>query len=108
MDAEIKAKWVKALRSGKYKQGRSALRSATDEFCCLGVLCNVVAPNEWNEAALNGIAFTHGKHRAGSVPMPEYTSPIGIEHDQVSKLWKLNDFDGRNFREIADYIEQNL
>jgi hypothetical protein len=27
MDPEIKAKWIAALRSGKYKQGRNKLRS---------------------------------------------------------------------------------
>ena len=33
-----KAKWIKALRSGKYKQGRAYLYSATaNTYCCLGV-----------------------------------------------------------------------
>lgn len=27
LDKEVKAKWVKALRSGKYEQGREALMS---------------------------------------------------------------------------------
>lgn len=34
--------WVPALRSGKYKQGRGQLRSANDEFCCLGVACDLL------------------------------------------------------------------
>lgn len=33
--------WIKALRSGKYKQGRSTLRTDDDKFCCLGVLCDL-------------------------------------------------------------------
>ena len=53
MDRTIRDKWVAALRSGKYKQGRGALRVAggsynheapesnEDRFCCLGVLCDV-------------------------------------------------------------------
>lgn len=32
--------WLKALRSGTYKQGRSRLRRG-DMFCCLGVACDV-------------------------------------------------------------------
>ena len=28
-------RWVAALRSGNYAQGRGCLRSADDEFCCL-------------------------------------------------------------------------
>ena len=33
-------KWIAALRSGEYKQGRSYLRDGA-EYCCLGVLCDV-------------------------------------------------------------------
>lgn len=36
------AKWRDELRSGKYKQGRGQLRNNTDDFCCLGVLCEGV------------------------------------------------------------------
>jgi len=31
-------KWVKALESGKFKQGRYAL-GVNDRYCCLGVFC---------------------------------------------------------------------
>lgn len=71
MDPEIKAKWLDALRSGDYTQGRSFLavkNEDTDQFdfCCLGVLCDlavnegVIAPpievdayenDPWNDAA---------------------------------------------------------
>ena len=39
-------KWVKALRTGKYKQGNSFLkvtdkRSNKTYYCCLGVLCEL-------------------------------------------------------------------
>lgn len=40
MDAELKGKWVKALRSGKYKQGKGVLCDR-GKHCCLGVLCRV-------------------------------------------------------------------
>jgi hypothetical protein len=42
MDPDVKAKWITALRSGKYRQGTGALHNLTkDEFCCLGVLCDL-------------------------------------------------------------------
>lgn len=42
MDADLKDRWVKALRSGQYKQGRNVLyRESLGEYCCLGVLCAV-------------------------------------------------------------------
>lgn len=38
-----------ALRSGKYEQGQGKLRSNHNEFCCLGVLCDLVDPLGWQE-----------------------------------------------------------
>lgn len=38
---KFKDKWIAALRSGKYKQGRGQLRSLNNNYCCLGVLCDV-------------------------------------------------------------------
>ena len=49
MKQAIMTRWVKALRSGKYKQTREQLREAdkedqpTNAFCCLGVLCDLFA-----------------------------------------------------------------
>ena len=40
MNPEIKQKWLNALRSGEYPQGRNDLRNG-DGFCCLGVLCDI-------------------------------------------------------------------
>jgi len=41
MFAAIKAKWVKALRSERYKQTTSVLQDAEGKNCCLGVLIRV-------------------------------------------------------------------
>lgn len=44
MNTEIKSKWVKALKSKKYKQGKGALKSylnGKELHCCLGVLCDL-------------------------------------------------------------------
>ena len=41
MNSEVKAKWLEALRSGKYRQSRYKLRSLDNGFCCLGVLCDI-------------------------------------------------------------------
>jgi hypothetical protein len=38
--------WCEALESGRYKQGRSALRR-DDAFCCLGVACDLLDPTGW-------------------------------------------------------------
>jgi hypothetical protein len=43
VNPEVKAKWLAALRSGEYRQGKHALNTGGPEgqFCCLGVLCEV-------------------------------------------------------------------
>lgn len=46
MDKNLKRRWIKALRSGKYPKGKEALHilGATrkeDTFCCLGVLAQL-------------------------------------------------------------------
>jgi len=42
MNENAKA-WIAALRSGEYKQGRKVLRNEKDEYCCLGVACELAA-----------------------------------------------------------------
>ncbi|HWG97181.1 MAG TPA: hypothetical protein VN647_08875 [Nitrospira sp.] len=39
MNKNAKA-WVRALRSGKYQQGKGRLRKG-DSYCCLGVACEL-------------------------------------------------------------------
>ena len=52
---EIRQKWVEALRSGEYSQGKSKLRrkesDEKDSFCCLGVLCELAVKEGVIEAA---------------------------------------------------------
>lgn len=38
---ELKKTWCTALRSGTYKQGKRFLHTATDKYCCLGILCEL-------------------------------------------------------------------
>lgn len=44
VNRENMALWISALRSGRFKQGRGALKVVQDgvaEHCCLGVLCEL-------------------------------------------------------------------
>ena len=34
-------RWIKALRSGKFTQGKEKLHSLDGAMCCLGVACNI-------------------------------------------------------------------
>jgi hypothetical protein len=92
MDAELKAKWVAALRSGEYRQGKHMLRDG-DRYCCLGVLCSI-----------NGMGF-HGD--AGSYLGPRQSSRVGLDRETQTELANMNDL-GVPFPAIADHIEANL
>ena len=96
MNPEIKARWVAALRSGKYKQTKGFLR-CDESFCCLGVLCDVVEPEYWN-----GEDYAIDPH----LPAERLTDGVGI--DYVDVLTHMNDHEGETFRAIADYIEREL
>lgn len=59
---EVKAKWIAALTSGEYKQGRNWLRTSEDGFCCLGVLCDLYAKEhpgfaEWGRPSMGRVEF---------------------------------------------------
>lgn len=97
MNASFKKRWVKALLSGKYKQGQGYLRQynpETDElrFCCLGVLRDIITPSS----------------RATTPMMSKFhTKQCGLSSDAQETLADLND-DGWSFKRIAAWIEKNL
>lgn len=109
MNKEIKAKWIEALRSGKYKQGTHWLR-LQDTYCCLGVLCDLVDSSGWES---NTIGTTHVYAREGythnySKILPENIGQeLDIPPEISDQLSNMND-DGHTFKEIADYIEARL
>ena len=101
-----RAKWVDALRSGKYKQTRSALRHG-DTYCCLGVACAVLGDGEWaTTASQNGweFRFSDGQRKAGDLPW-SMLDRLGLSTDQQRVLMDLND-NGVSFDAIATHIER--
>lgn len=119
MNKRIAKKWIKALRSGKYKQSTGTLR--TDRgFCCLGVLCDLYAKekklkrNPWSNKVdvgwdynwhWNGIAY-------GSLPRSVQRwagmhSASGDYGPGERDLAYQNDC-GRSFTTIAKIIEDHV
>lgn len=104
MDQKIKDRWVEALRSGEYEQGRGALKSG-DRFCCLGVLCDLFVKD--------GLG-TWGQDLFGSngyLP-PVVVAWAGLRNKSPAvdslTLTCLNDTFKTNFTQIADLIEAHL
>ncbi len=107
MKADIKQRWMDALRSGKYKQGRGYLHK-DDSFCCLGVLCDVVATEidlPVSQAA-DG-EYRYGKEKNTSMLPPEVVAYAGLEHANPILLSYYNDH-GTSFENIAKIIEAEL
>lgn len=108
-------KWVAALRSGKYKQGKGVLRSEKGKYCCLGVLCDVASPKGWNktpEKALNsrGKAFGHrlDDYSPDMIAWKEYFRLTGLDKLDPDTLVIMNDDDRKSFSTIANHIESVL
>lgn len=110
MDAKLKAQWVEALRSGKYKQGQASLRRG-DSYCCLGVLADISKLGAFiEEAEYPGqFKFTlqDGESAHGVLP-DSMLKMIRLPLAAHEQCWKLNDKEGQSFAEIADYIEANI
>lgn len=104
MDAELKAKWVEALRSGEYKQCQQYLR-IDGGHCCLGVLWNVHG-GRWYDME-RGDGMIYGIAESDSTSLDDQLSKLGVGSTQIFDLISMND-GGKSFAEIADYIEQNL
>lgn len=119
MNPQVRAMWTAALRSGEYTQGVGGLRNNADEFCCLGVLCDlavkngayvtVTADDEMNGFTYGGeIGFLPslvrewaGLSERDPVLVPAEDNP---EHDGDLHAAQLND-EGKTFAEIADLID---
>ncbi len=105
----FKAKWIKVLRSGEYKQGKGQLYNKfNNSYCCLGVagsLCGVSNKKLDRELILDKYIFnTFGIPKAilGNVKKNEdQYNPL------VEKLSTMNDSE-KSFNYIASYIERYL
>lgn len=96
---KFKEKWVKALRSGKYKQGGGQLYNELDNsYCCLGVACFIV--NKKNPPS-SGYIHSCKSYSDKIDKLLIGESPVAI------KLSVFNDQE-KSFKWIASYIEKYL
>lgn len=120
MNKEWKEKWLTALRSGKYKQGKYVLRNNDDEYCCLGVLCDVYDDSLWYRDNGNYLYNSNKEETLGEdvwsaipdylLPVFEfiYNNPIISYQGKEATLAGLNDDIDLDFNQIADVIEAQL
>lgn len=94
-------KWIKALRSGEYKQTIQALQDKNG-YCCLGVACKILIKTpDMHEDSLIGDFPYQQKHA------PEWLKCINsnFEFKTGINLTDLNDIEHFTFDEIADLLE---
>lgn len=109
MNPQLKERWLTALRSGEYKQGRECLRcSDGDKYCCLGVLADVYNPSLWIGVTCCGYEYGYLMESATDSLPDKVAQTVGLDTDTQVELIKMNDDDGKSFLEIADHIEINL
>lgn len=108
---ETVEKWLKALRSGKYKQGLAQLRSTNDEYCCLGVLADQVPDQRWGDASTHysslSLLVGNASFRC-MLPFGALQKWTGLNEELAGKLSAMNDFENADFNKIADFIEEQL
>lgn len=101
MDTDVKKKWIAALRSGDYKQGKHYLENNFtangSRFCCLGVLCKVLGLRTMRDT-------TDGEPVLESSPEPEQLKGI-VPMGECRQLAMMNDLESKSFNQIADNIE---
>lgn len=91
MTPETKTKWIDALRSGEFQQGRYALyNNQSDTYCCLGVLCKVLNIPDINVNSEQGYSVLADTHKVNTFA-----------------YMTMNDQEQKSFLEIADHIEAN-
>lgn len=109
MNPVAKELWVKALRSGEYKQGLSCLHNVDENsYCCMGVLCEVYDKEVHSllreKIYSNIIGATIETFDKSASVFPQ----VVLEWSRANNFMKfitLNDRDKKSFSEIADYIE---
>lgn len=118
--------WLAALRSGDYKQGRAVLRNSNNEFCCLGVACDLIDHDAWSEEPIGDGGDKGYEHPLGATNeigesvvgqnlyyLDEATQDrLHMTEGAVTELGRLNDGNldlvAKTFTEIADIIERDF
>lgn len=131
MNPEIRAEWLRRLRSGDYRQGHRQLRQLDVEgyptYCCLGVLCElavergVVTRRDQDPEGYDVDTYvapprddllTDVPEASDTYPPPTVVRWAGLpDPDPVvagRSLSGWNDDERTNFARIADLIEEYL
>ena len=126
MEKKKAMKWVKALRSGKFKQIKGSLVALNNDkpmgYCCLGVLCEVSDVPLNHFKTYDSLSGDLSQRCGIENPEGEIEETQNLPYDDINKkkikirvgnkykgfvsLAVANDF-GASFKSIATWIEKN-
>lgn len=115
MRKELAQRWIDALRSGEYTQGRNFLRRPgaagdPDLYCCLGVLCEIAVQDKVIRPSMIGVGCNDNsvyiyEGFAEQIPPQKVAEWSGVPHEDLHQLAQYNDV-GHSFNEIAERIHK--
>lgn len=109
MNKKLKAKWLKALKSGKYKFGRNSYQTTTLEgpaYCAIGVLVHAVGldPN-------HSVRFMYDNRFKTSCTVAteneKGTPKVFFDSNLWHKITALNDY-STSYTPAIKFIEEHL
>lgn len=110
-------KWLGALRSGKYNQGKIHLHYSpkiaepkfnmfvVDKYCAMGVACAVLTNNPEEITVNAGGVYKYAGE--GYYPPTTIQQALHMLPNAYKKVTAMNDAGGKTFKQIADYIEKH-
>lgn len=109
LPVKFKEKWLKALRSGEYEQGRQTLLNNDGQYCCLGVACSLKNIPDKN-------ILGWGMPSSSFIKDSRLPKFLDSKYDMsfMEELASMNDGNEeegkkpRSFKQIANWIEKNL
>lgn len=109
MNKTIKAKWLAALKSGKYPKTDGDLRDGQG-YCCLGVLCDIyrkeTGDGKWKENRfITSTSDTTGYLPNKVMKWAGLSKKYGIMDGKGSDLTDIND-QSHTFNEVIEVIEK--
>lgn len=109
MNKLVKRLWIKALLSGKFKQGKGALRKKNNTYCCLGVLCELYILERKRKWMPSGSVYMLEGRSAVLPPVVQHWSGVdasGCYCDKGLRTLASDNDNGSSFRKIAATIKK--
>jgi hypothetical protein len=118
MRPELFNQWIDALESGEYKKGKYYLKDNYNQFCCLGVLCDLLPDRygQWSysglegqqsqqirEEAIQAFFISDEESKCDLIP-PRLASKLGITEHIQRVLAELNDL-SNTFKPVINYLK---